>query len=148
MQNTILLIEDETKTGEMLKEALEFSDIQVILAKDGKAALDVMERGKFDLIILDLKLPGMPGEEVLEKIREIDDYVEVIVNTNYPTNVIPPFTMERLIEAGITKYITKGANADLVGLVAKVKEILRPFSQEEWTKILESMPKELFHEYA
>ena len=148
MQNTILLIEDEIKTGEMLKQALEFSNIEVIWAKDGNAALELMERGKFDLIILDFKLPGMSGEEVLEKIREIDDYVEVIVNTNYPTNEIPPSAMERLIEAGITKYINKGANADLVGLVAKVKEILRPFSQEERTKILESMPKELFHEYA
>ena len=61
MKNIILLVEDEKKTGETLKQALESEGIEVIWAEDGKYAVAQMERGKFDLIILDLKLPGMSG---------------------------------------------------------------------------------------
>jgi len=83
MQNIVLLVEDEKKTGEMLKKALESEDISVEWVSDGKSAVSKFQKGKFDLIILDLKLPEITGDEVLEAIRRIDPYVEVIVYTNY-----------------------------------------------------------------
>ncbi len=145
-KNIILLIEDEITTGEMLTQALELSEIQVVWAKDGKTALDAMQRGKFDLIILDLKLPGISGDEILEQIRKIDAYVEVIVHTNYATNTFDPAVIKRLIKLGVIEYINKGAKADLVSLVEKIKERLRPFSEEQRMNKLEYMPAESFRE--
>jgi len=142
MENTLLLVEDEQKTGKMLKQALESEGIDVIWAIDGKSALDQMEKGRFDLIILDLKLPGISGDEVLKGIRSIDPYVEVIVYTNYQD---PP-VMKRLINLGVEGYINKGADADLWGTVEKVKARLDPFSEEERNTLLEAIPEGIFHE--
>ena len=141
MNNIVLLVEDEVKTGEMLKQALESEGIDVVWAQDGKTAVSHMERGKFDLIILDLKLPEMSGDEVLDKIREIDPYVEVIVYTNYQE---PP-VMKKLINLKIEGYINKGADADLWEMVRKVKAHLDPFSEAERERLLECVPEEAFH---
>lgn len=143
MKNTVFLIEDEKKTGEMLKQALESEGIEVIWAIDGKSALKQMERGRFDLIILDLKLPEISGDEVLEGIRNKDPYVEVIVYTNYQD---PP-VMKKLINLGVEGYINKGADADLWDTVKKVKARLDPFSEEERELLLESAPEGIFREH-
>ena len=140
MKNIILLVEDEKKTGETLKQALESEGIEVIWAEDGKYAIAQMERGKFDLIILDLKLPGMSGDEVLQQIRSIDPYVEVIVYTNYQN---PPI-MKKLINLGVDQYINKGADADLWDTVRIVKERLDPFSEGERDALLNAAPEGIF----
>jgi len=140
MKNLILLVEDEKKTGEMLKQALESEGIEVIWAQNGKSALDEMEKGRFDLIILDLKLPEISGDEVLEGIRRMDPYVEVVVYTNYQE---PP-VMKRLINLGIEGYINKGADADLWDTVEKVKARLDPFSEDEIEELFQAVPAGIF----
>ena len=142
MENTILLVEDEKKTGDLLKKALESQNIEVVWKQDGKTALEEMSKGKFDLIILDLKLPEISGDEVLEGIRKIDPYVQVVVYTNYED---PP-VMKKLINLGVEGYIKKGADADLWGLVDRIKTILDPFSEEERSKLLETVPEGVFKE--
>ncbi len=144
MKDIVLLIEDEQKTAEMLKRALESEDIDVVWAEDGGAALKQMERGKFDLIILDLRLPGMSGDEVLEKIRAIDHYVEVIVYTSREDVQV----MKNLINIGVDGYIKKGTDADLWEIVQKVKDKLAPFSEEERIELLKYVPEGMFQEYA
>lgn len=133
-------MEDEKKTGETLKKALESQNIDVIWVTDGKSALDKMEKGKFDLIVLDLKLPEISGEEVLEGIRKIDPYAEVIVYTNYQD---PP-VMKKLINLGVEGYINKGVDADLWGTVEIIKSRLDPFSSEKRNILLESAPEGIF----
>lgn len=140
MENIVLLIEDEIKTGEMLKKALESVPIKTDWAINGKDALKIIEKGKYDLIILDLKLPEMSGEEVLEKLRKIDPYVEVIVYTNYQE---PP-VMKKLINLGVEGYLNKGPAADLWETVEAVKKKLDPFSEEEKDTILDSAPEDMF----
>ena len=140
MENMVLLIEDEEKTGAKLKEALETQDINVEWAKDGKKSVDMMEKGKYDLIILDLKLPELSGEEALREIRKIDPYVEVIVYTNYED---PP-VMQKLINIGIEGYIKKGPDADLWETVEEVKRRLDPFSASERDEVLASVPEGMF----
>ncbi len=142
MENTILLVEDEEKTGEMLRQALESEGIRVVWAIDGQVALDEMGKGRFDLIILDLKLPKLSGDEVLEGIRKIDPYVEVIVYTNYQE---PP-VMKKLVNLGIEGYLNKGADADLWDMVDKVKAKLDPFSEEEIEALFEAAPDGIFQE--
>lgn len=140
MSNLILLVEDEQKTGETLKEALESENIDVDWAQDGGDALKVVEKGKYDLVVLDLKLPGLSGEEVLRGVRKVDPYVEVIIYTNYEE---PP-VMKQLIELGIDGYINKGANANLWDIVEKVKAKLDPFTDDKINEILESTSEDVF----
>lgn len=142
MKSTILLVEDETKTGDMLKQALETEGIDVVWAVDGKDALSKMVKGKYDLIILDLKLPEISGDEVLEQVRAIDPYVDVVVYTNYQD---PP-VMKKLINLGIEGYINKGADADLWGTVEMVKARLDPLSEKERNDLLSSAPSGMFDE--
>lgn len=140
MENTILLVEDEEKTGEMLKKALETEGVKVDWAEDGKLAVEKMEKGKYDLIILDLKLPEITGDEVLASVRKIDPYVQVLVYTAYED---PP-VMKKLINLGVEGYIHKGADADLWGLVNQIKKMLDPFSEDERDALLESAPEGMF----
>ncbi|PHV22842.1 hypothetical protein CSQ92_07380 [Janthinobacterium sp. BJB446] len=142
MNNLVLLVEDELKTAEMLSKALEMEGISVTAVTSGRDALEVMAKGKFDLIILDLKLPEMSGDEVLEHIRRIDEYVDVIVYTNYQD---PP-VMKKLINLGVDGFISKGGAADLWETVDKVKARLDPFSEEERKALVQSLPKGTFYE--
>ena len=142
MKNTVLLVEDEQKTANMLKQALESEDIEVTWALDGLTAVESMSKGKFDLVILDLKLPSMSGDEVLEKIRKIDPYVEVVVYTNYQD---PP-VMKKLINLGVDAYISKGSSADLWDTVERVKSILDPFTEAERDQLIDATPEGMFHD--
>lgn len=142
MKNIVLLVEDEAKTGDMLKQALESEGIDVVWAIDGKDAISKMVKGKYDLIILDLKLPEMSGDEVLEQVRVIDPYVEVVIYTNYQD---PP-VMKKLINLGVEGYINKGADADLWGTVEMVKAKLDPLSEKERSDLLSSAPTSMFEE--
>lgn len=140
MKNIILLVEDEKKTGQMLKEALESEGINVDWFTDGATAISHMDKGKYDLIILDLKLPKMSGDEVLEQIRKIDKYVEVLVYTNYQD---PP-VMKKLINLGVEAYVNKGPEADLWETVRIIKQKLDPFSEEEREDLLGELPEDIF----
>jgi DNA-binding response OmpR family regulator len=142
MNNTILLVEDEVKTGEMLKRALELEGMVVKWTENGKIALAEIEKNRFDLIILDLKLPEISGEAVLEGLRKVDPYVPVLVYTNYEE---PP-VMKKLMNLGVEGYIKKGAESDLWGIVDHVKSLLDPFSEEERNRLLQSAPEGMFKE--
>ncbi|EML2393146.1 TPA: response regulator [Pseudomonas aeruginosa] len=140
MNNSLLLVEDEVKTAEMLKMALESQSIDVTWVTEGQAALDVMKKKSFDLVILDLKLPGMTGDETLEGIRKFDKFVDVVVYTNYQE---PP-VMQKLINLGVEGYISKGADASLWETVEKIKMILDPMTEEERSALLEKLPSDVF----
>ena len=140
MIGTVMLVEDEVKTADILKQALESEDIEVLWVQDGKSALQEMKKGRFDLIILDLKLPEMTGDEDLEGIRKVDTYVSVIIYTNYQE---PP-VMKKLINLGVEGFISKGAEADLWDTVKKVKSFLDPFSEDEKNELLDSLPQGAF----
>ncbi|UDQ75265.1 response regulator [Pectobacterium brasiliense] len=138
--NKVLLVEDEVKTAEMLVQALRIEGIDVTWVTNGDEALRLIKPGFFDLIILDLKLPGMLGDEILEHLRKIDSYVDVIVYTNYQD---PP-VMQKLINLGVDGYISKGATADLWDTVKKIKEMLDPLSDEERNELLNQLPRNVF----
>lgn len=138
--NKVLLVEDEVKTAEMLREALTEEGISVDWVTNGDDALKLIKPGSFDLIILDLKLPGMTGDEILEQLRQVDSYVDVIVYTNYQD---PP-VMQKLINLGVDGYISKGANADLWDTVEKIKKLLDPLSDDERDQLLSQVPSDFF----
>ena len=79
----ILVVDDEEDIRQLYKEELEEEGYEVELAERGVEALDKISRSKPDVVILDLRMPGMGGLEVLERIREQDKELPVIICSAY-----------------------------------------------------------------
>ncbi|MEI8115271.1 MAG: sigma-54 dependent transcriptional regulator [Bacteroidia bacterium] len=75
----ILVIDDERSIRNTLKDILEFEKYQVELAEDGFIALELLKASDFDVILCDIKMPGMDGIEVLQKIEEIKPDIPVVM---------------------------------------------------------------------
>lgn len=82
---TILLVEDEHMVSDLAKRILERSGYTVLAAANGKEALNLYEteRNKISLVILDLIMPKMGGKECLEKLREINPNVKILVTSGH-----------------------------------------------------------------
>ena len=82
MSKTILIVEDNDKLRKTVKEFLEFNDYLVLEATDGEEGVAQFEEciDDIDLVLLDIMLPGIDGQEVLKKIRE-ESNVPVIMMT-------------------------------------------------------------------
>lgn len=99
----ILFADDEKSLQEFMRSELPRLGHEVTVCPDGRAALKVLEKGKFDAAILDLRMPGMTGIEVLEQLKQISPDTEAVVMTGHAS-------METAIEAvrlGAFDYITK-----------------------------------------
>ena len=81
MERRILLVEDEEHLLDVIKLNLELEGYQVVTASDGIAGLDTFRSGRFDLIILDVMLPGMDGFKVCQTIRLENDKVPILFLT-------------------------------------------------------------------
>lgn len=68
----ILLVEDDTNFGNVLKKYLEMNDFIVELARDGKLGLAAFIKEKYDLCLLDVMMPNMDGFQLAEEIRNVD----------------------------------------------------------------------------
>ncbi len=79
------MVDDERGVRESLRLLLE-PHFTVEAVSSGEAALDALGTRSFDVVILDLAMPGMNGVETLEKLRAIDRDVEVVVSTGYGSN--------------------------------------------------------------
>jgi DNA-binding NtrC family response regulator len=84
-QVNILVIDDEETMRDSCQQTLSRDGNRVEVAEDGSMGLAMLERESFDLVILDLKMPGLSGMEVLKKIKEREPEAMVIVITGYAT---------------------------------------------------------------
>ena len=75
----ILIIDDEKRIRNSLKEILDYEKHQTILASDGAEGINLVKQNKFDLILCDIKMPKMDGIEVLEEIMKINPEIPVIM---------------------------------------------------------------------
>jgi signal transduction histidine kinase/CheY-like chemotaxis protein len=81
----ILIVDDDPAQGQTLARVLAMEGYRTSVAEDGRRALQQVDEGAFDLMLTDLKMPGMDGMEVLEHIRQMDEGILVIVITGYAT---------------------------------------------------------------
>ena len=72
----ILIVEDEESIADLEKDYLELSGFEVEVANDGQTGLDKALFGDFDLVILDLMLPGVDGFEICRKVRAENEYTD------------------------------------------------------------------------
>ena len=133
----ILIVDDEPGIREFLSEALADDDHDIATAADGEAAWDRLGREAFELVLTDLRMPGMSGIDLLKKIREAQPEIEVIVITAHGN-------IENAVEAmrlGAFDYLQKpiGSLAELRLLVRRAAERhqLRSFHEVHQTSSAE-----------
>ena len=81
----ILVIDDDESMRDSCRQMLSREGYNVKVAEDGYKGLKLIKKGSFDIVILDLKMPGISGIEILEKIKSSSPETIVIVITGYPT---------------------------------------------------------------
>ncbi len=85
MSVKLLILDDEKDFVESLAERLSLRDFKVKTAFNGEDALKIMEENEFDVIILDVQMPGMDGIEALKRIKETNQLAHVLMLTGHAT---------------------------------------------------------------
>ena len=118
MQTNILVVEDEEKLARFVELELRHEGYEVMKCGNGRDALEIAEKGGFDLILLDIMLPGLNGLEVLRRLRTVSD-VPVILLTARDA------VMDKVsgLDAGASDYITKPFAIE--ELLARIRVVLR-----------------------
>ena len=125
----VLVVQDEPRITSFIRRGLEAEGFAVRTASDGAEGLRLTESSDFDLIILDLVLPTVTGEEVLTRLRETGCVVPVIVLT--AKDAISDRVAN--LDAGADDYVTKPFS--LTELLARVRARLRSADQAVSTTI-------------
>ncbi len=126
----ILIVDDEKSIRNTLREILEYENYEVEEAADGKEAMDFLKKGKYDLVLLDIKMPKMDGMEVLDKSLAQNPDLPIIMISGHAT-------IESAVEAvqkGAFDFITKPP--DLNRLLITIRNALEKSSLISETKVL------------
>jgi two-component system copper resistance phosphate regulon response regulator CusR len=115
----ILVIEDEKKVAEFVAHGLKAHRFAVDISNDGQSGWEMAKAGNYDLIILDLMLPGLNGTEVLKRIRQHGFKIPILILTAHAN------TSEKVanFEAGADDYLTKPFAFE--ELLVRVKALFR-----------------------
>jgi excisionase family DNA binding protein len=99
----ILVVDDEQAVRDLLAKTLTMADYDVDTAPDGPTALDRLRAAEYDLLITDLKMPGMDGLSVIREARRIRQDLAVVIITGYSTEA----SAIEAINLGVAGYLTK-----------------------------------------
>lgn len=127
MSKRVLVVDDEKLIVKGIRFSLEQDGMEVICAYDGEEALEIARNQEFDIILLDVMLPGLSGFEVCQQIREFSD-VPIVMLTAKGED------MDKILglEYGADDYITKPFN--ILEVKARIKAIMRRARSKETTK--------------
>src|SRR2546422_5564997 len=123
LRPTILVVDDDAGVRESFRLILD-DEYEVVDVMTGRQALEVVRTAQIDVVLLDIRLPEMDGIEVLERIKQIDEQVEVILVTAVKTVK----TAVAAMKLGAFDYITKPFEED--ELLATIRRALQKRSLE------------------
>jgi DNA-binding NtrC family response regulator len=140
---TILVVDDEPILVEFIEEALRSEGYLIESALDGASAIEIAQKSYPDIILLDYHLPDMNGIEILKKMREYDDSVQVLMLTGYndvrtafeamrngaSDYILKPFDLEAL-KLSIAKVAEKISLRNQIRILSK--ETLRRYTESEF----------------
>ena len=137
LASTILIADDDKNTREGLKQFLEGLDYDVLLAADGNEALKIYPQEKPDLVLTDIRMPGMDGVALLEKILAENQRAAVVLLTAYGTVEDAVKAMKK----GAFYYLTKPVNLEELEFLVK-KAIASRNLEEENRELRQALNKE------
>ena len=126
MIKTVLVVDDDKNTREGLKLALEPEGYNVLLAAEAQPALEILRGEDIDLMLTDLRMPGIDGLELTQLTRKISPQTQVIILTAYGT-------VETAVEAmqqGAYNYLTKPVNLDNLKMLVEQAISARDLASE------------------
>lgn len=115
----LLLVDDESEFLDTLVDRLDMRELQADVAYNGKEAISAVEKEEPDVIVLDVKMPGMDGIEVLQQIKKAYPHVEVIILTGHGSEQ----DEQRARQLGAFDYLRKPA--DLQTLMGRIKNAFK-----------------------
>ena len=113
--HTILLIDDEEDILEVLEEYFKEKGYRVLTAATGEEGIDIARGQKLSMVLVDLRLPGADGTEVVDEIRKIDSDLPVVIITAYPSFE----TAVKAIRARVYDYLVKPFQISYLGMVVE-----------------------------
>jgi two-component system response regulator HydG len=122
-KGSVLVVDDDYTICQLLKEIISEQGYDVDIKGDGESALQEIAKKSFDLVFLDLKLPGMNGLEILEAIKERNKAVLVVIVTAY---IDEPMTLKAMSLGPlllVQKPFKEKDIIEILNLVAKGKNI-------------------------
>lgn len=136
----ILVVDDDRSTRQLIRLQLRAAGHSVETAADGKSALERVGRRKFDLVLLDVWMPGMDGLELLARLRDAPSRPRVVVMTADDTSE----TLLRAVRGQAYRYVTKPFEPkellDLVADVLAASPEVRPIevvsARPDWVELL------------
>ena len=114
---TILVVDDDDAIRTLLQEELEEEGYKVLIATNARDALKMVAAEALDLVILDIRMPGMDGLEALPRILGLKEGLPVIMNTAYTQY------QESFMSWAADAYVVK--SSDLTELKDKIKELIQ-----------------------
>ena len=117
-KNEILIIEDDGDIGTLLKEFLENNDFDITLAEEGKVAIELLKKKHFDLLIVDMLLPGEHGLDIINMKRNNSITPIIIVSGIYDEHEV----LHRMKDPNVKFFLKKPF--DLNDLLEKVNSAI------------------------
>jgi excisionase family DNA binding protein len=99
----VLVVDDESSIRELLQKTLALAEYEVDTAPDGRAALERLRLGSYDLLIADLKMPGMDGLTLIREAKRLKADLPVIIITGFSTES----SAIEAVNLGVAGYLTK-----------------------------------------
>jgi two-component system response regulator AtoC len=135
-KSNVLIVDDDEAVRLSHLRSLKSVSCAAEAVDDGEDALRLMERQKFDVVLLDLRMPGMDGMSVLRAIKQRWPESEVVVITGYPTIE----TAKEAVRLGASDYLAKP-----VGPVEVINATGAAMNRKRWALQKMPEPKEIGH---
>jgi two-component system, cell cycle response regulator DivK len=118
----VLIAEDSSVIQNLTRKILQIQNYEIFSAKNGTQVLEMLEKGDYDIILMDINMPQMDGIECAKRIRALSDkkksQIPIVAITGNAIN----YTLEDFRAVGIDDYLQKPLNFDL--LVETVKRLI------------------------